>query len=95
MIGMIWIINIAIGVIDFAIFLIISTILLRNYYATKTRMLKNLFTFSVLMMIYALSSVGSSIYLSSNYGIKVGAPLLIVNVISVAGFLLLYNVIRS
>ncbi len=95
MIGFIWIANILIGFIDLLLFVFISLVLFRNYSITKAKLLKSLVLFSIFMIIYALSSIISSIYLSMNFGYEVGFPLLIVNIISVVGFILLYSVVNS
>lgn len=95
MMGAVWAANIVIGLADSAIFILVAGIAYKSYKAHGARIMKNLLIFSVVMLIYALASVASSIYLSFSYSYTVAFPLLIVNIISVIGFTLLYNVIRS
>lgn len=95
MLGAIWLANIAIGIVDFAIFVLVAGIANKNYRGNGSKIMKNLLMFAVVMLIYALSSVVSSIYLSLTYSYTVAFPILIVNILSVIGFTLLYNVMRS
>lgn len=95
MMGIMWVANILIGFIDLILFIQIASLILRDYKNTKAKIMKNLLIFSIFMVVYALSSIISSIYLSMSFGYNVALPLLVVNIISVAGFILLYNVIRT
>jgi hypothetical protein len=95
MIGIIWIANIVIGVMDLVLFVLITSIVFKDYNITKARLMRNLLRFSIFMVVYALSSIIVSIYLSMRFGYEVAIPLFIVNIISITGFILLYNVINS
>jgi len=95
MIGMIWIANIVIGIMDLVLFVLIASIVFKDYNITKARLMRNLLRFSIFMVAYALSSIIVSIYLSMHFGYEVAIPLFIVNIISITGFILLYNVINS
>ena len=90
MIGTLWIANLGILTLDFAIMLILISRYLKNYRGTQAKAMFGIAMFAIVFLLQAAVSIYFYYGFSTRYGVSVALPLLLINLIGLAGFSSLY-----
>lgn len=93
MMGIFWVANLALFAISVAIFMAIIVSYVKSYRASNARMFSGIIAFSAILLMQSLVSIVVYYTISLQFGSSLAVMLFAINVLSLAGYIILYRVL--